>query len=78
MALAMATRSDGVKSFLKPFGHADGLEQPLLANALGQGQGQLQLNRCAGNYFCQEFLAPAAGAAFHGGAVLAGMLLQQR
>jgi hypothetical protein len=37
-------------------------------------QGQLQLKRFAGKDFYQEFLAPAAGAAFHGDAVLARML----
>jgi hypothetical protein len=45
------------------------------ARGLGQGhQGQLQLKRFTGKDFCQEFVAPAASAAFHGDAVLAGML----
>lgn len=41
-------------------------------------QGQLQLTLCSGKDFEQEVVAPAAGAAFHGDAVLLGMLLQER
>jgi hypothetical protein len=41
----------------------------------GREQGQLQLNRCSGKDFHEEVVAPAATAALHGDAVLAGMLL---
>ena len=41
-------------------------------------QGQRQLNLCPDKDFQHEVFAPAATAAFHGDAVFAGMLLQQR
>ena len=44
----------------------------------GHGQGQRSLNRCSGKNFQQEVLVPTTTAAFHGEAVSAGMLLQQR
>ena len=44
---------------------------------LGVTQGQLQLSLCSGKDFEQERFAPAAAAAFHGGAVLARMLFEQ-
>jgi hypothetical protein len=40
-----------------------------------QVQGQLQLNRCSHKDFQHEVFIPAAAAAFHHDAVLAGMLL---
>ena len=50
----------------------------LIRSELVKLQGQRSLNRCSGKNFQQEVLVPTTTAAFHGEAVSAGMLLQQR
>jgi hypothetical protein len=59
-----------------------GLEDAVQAHqelaAAGITQGQLQLKRCAREDLQEEVVAPTAGTPFHGDAVLARVLLQQR
>jgi hypothetical protein len=52
----------------------DGFVKFKLSSDKLTNQGQLPLKRYTRKNFCQELVAPAASAAFHGDAVLAGML----
>ena len=71
MGAALVTMADSAKAYLRK--RASSLSQSEVALT----QGQLQLSRNSRKDFQQEVVVPAADAAFHGDAVLAGMLLQQ-